>query len=334
VARKLLLSLASLLIAALVAEGMVRLLGAAPEVAAIRRGRFQLSPNPRLGYVPAPLVYHGDERSFLDYEGASNSLGYRDVEHALAKPPGTYRVVVLGDSIAAGLKVERFADTFPGQLERLLRERGLRAEVISLAVSGYNTLQEVETLRVRGLAYRPDVVLLAYSLTDRERFDGNVLETLLAQQSGQRPPIRGHPALLRSALYRLLRYRLASPVPGSELRSHYRELLAGDTVAPSLAELAALSREHRFAVLMAVFPRAARYKVRRSDEQHDWAMARCRENDFRCLDLRAAFEACRRARRKQPLGLDGYHPSIFGHRCAAGAMADEVLALAGPPAAA
>jgi hypothetical protein len=332
VLRKLLLSLASLLLAALAAEGLVRLLGAAPEVAAIRRGRFQLSPNPRLGYVPAPLVYHGDERAFLDYEGASNSLGYRDVEHALVKPPGTYRVVVLGDSIAAGLKVGRFADTFPAQLERLLRERGLRAEVISLAVSGYNTLQEVETLRVRGLAYRPDVVLLAYSLTDRERFDGNILATLMAQQSGQRAPIRGHPALLRSALYRLLRYRLAAPVPDSELRSRYAQLLAGDTVAPSLAELAALSREHRFAVLMAVFPRAARYKVLRSDEQRDWAMGRCRENGFRCLDLRAAFDACRRARR-QPLGLDGYHPSVFGHRCAAGAMADEVLALAGPPAA-
>src|SRR4029079_12487891 len=105
----------------------------------------------------APLAYQGSDLSFYDYRGASNSLGYRDVEHAVAKAPGTYRIVVLGNSVAAGLGVDRFDDTFPALLERLLAARGRKAEVINLAVSGYNPQQQVETLKDRGLRYRPDL---------------------------------------------------------------------------------------------------------------------------------------------------------------------------------
>jgi hypothetical protein len=114
---------------------------------------------------PAPGVdYHGAERAFFDYEGASNSQGFRDGEHAVAKPPGVYRIVVIGDSVGAGLKVERTEDTFPPLLQQMLDARGLKSEVINLSVSGYNTQQEVELLRERGLAYSPDLVIVAYTL--------------------------------------------------------------------------------------------------------------------------------------------------------------------------
>src|SRR5579863_5146013 len=149
--KKLSLTLVAVLISLLACEGLVRLVGAAPKIYAIRKGRFQLSHNPRIGYEPAPLVYSGDELSFYDYRGSSNRLGYRDRDHELAKPPGVYRIVVLGDSIAAGLRVDRTEDIFPEVLERLLRQRGLNAEVVNLSVSGYNTQQEVETLMERGL---------------------------------------------------------------------------------------------------------------------------------------------------------------------------------------
>src|SRR5262245_45393785 len=35
-----------------------------------------------------------------------NARGYRDREHALAKPPGVFRFAVIGDSVAAGDGVE------------------------------------------------------------------------------------------------------------------------------------------------------------------------------------------------------------------------------------
>src|SRR5262249_41925267 len=126
--KKLGLSLAALLLSLLAAELLVRLASAAPQIYVIPNGRFQLSRHPKIGYEPAPLAYSGQELSFYDYRGASNRLGYRDSDHTPLKPPGVFRIVVLGDSIAAGLEVDRYENVFPSILEKLLRERGLRAE--------------------------------------------------------------------------------------------------------------------------------------------------------------------------------------------------------------
>jgi acyl-CoA thioesterase-1 len=50
-------------------------------------------------------------------------------------PPGAVRIVVLGDSLAAGLGLA--ADkAFPAVVERLLRERGRAVEVVNAGVSG------------------------------------------------------------------------------------------------------------------------------------------------------------------------------------------------------
>src|SRR5262249_2884810 len=161
--KKLSLSLFAVLLSLLAAEGLLRVTGAAPKVYAIQKGRFRLSSNPKLGYEPAPAVYQGKNLSFYDYLGATNREGFRDVGHAVEKSQGVYRIVVLGDSIAAGLHVDRNEDLFAPLLQKLLTDRGVPAEVINLAVSGYNTQQEVELFREKGLRYRPDLVLLAYS---------------------------------------------------------------------------------------------------------------------------------------------------------------------------
>lgn len=331
--RKLTLSLASLFLALLAAELLIRIAGAAPEVGAIRKGRFQLSSNPRIGYEPVPgLRYEGTDLAFYDYQGAGNSLGYRDREHSVEKPPGVFRIVVLGDSIGAGLRVERFEDTFPALLERLLRERGHNAEVINLSVSGYNTLQEVETLKERGLRYQPDLILLAYALNDRERVDGAILETLLKErQAGTTvDPARAAPILVKSALWRFLRYRAFPPHREieEELRP-YRELLAGDTVEASFAELAELSRQAKVPVQVILFPRFPRwYSSYGYEEEHLAIEKLSRRHGFRYLDLFGAFRACK-AESKEPLAFDSFHPTARGHLCAARALADALT----PPAA-
>ena len=328
--KKLGLSLVSLLVALLAAELLIRAAGAAPEVSVIRKGRFQLSRNPKIGYEPVPnLHYEGGELSFFDYQGKSNSLGFRDTDHAVAKPAGTYRIVVLGDSIAAGLRVERFEDTFPAILQALLRQRGVDAEVINLAVSGYNTQQEVELFKEKGLQYRPDLVLVAYSLTDRERMDGDILKTLLeAEQQKGGSANRANPWLVKSALYRFFRYRVLAPrrpeATDAALR-RYQDLVSADTVAESFGELSRLSREHGFRVVVAIFPRIVRRFSRyRFGDQHEHVRGLCAQHGFTCLDLLQPFVRCREAQPATPLGADHYHPSAYGHRCAAEALADVV----------
>lgn len=113
-------------------------------------------------------------------EGASyvrvNSDGLRDREHARAKPAGTLRVAVVGDSYAEALQVEQ-TQAFWSVAEKLLRDcpalAGREVEFINFGVSGYGTAQELITLRERVWAYSPDVVLLAFTtnndVTDNSR---------------------------------------------------------------------------------------------------------------------------------------------------------------------
>lgn len=334
--RKIVLLLSSILLSLLLAEVMLRLVHAAPEVQMIQKGRFRLSKNPKIGFEPVPgLDYHGAERSFFDYEGASNSQGFRDTEHAQAKPAGVYRVVVIGDSVGAGLKVEHYEDTFPPILQNMLIDRGLKAEVINLSVSGYNTQQEVELFREHGLAYHPDLVIVAYTLGDRERLDGGIMETLLAeeQHQGGRSTTRVSPLLVHSAIYRFLRFRVLVPksqlpvaAPAVGQGGKYLDLVSGDTVDEYFGVLRDLSAQHHFSVMVSVFPYFVKsFGYYKHADQHAWVKAETEKYGFYLLDLLAPMSACRDRAAPEPINVDNYHPNELGHRCAAEAMAGEIV---------
>ncbi len=96
-----------------------------------------------------------------------NRAGQRDVEHAAAKPPGSLRIAVLGDSCAEALQVP-VEQTFWKLLERdpaltaCPAAAGRAVEVLDFGVAGYGTAQELLTLRRDVWRYQPDVVLLAF----------------------------------------------------------------------------------------------------------------------------------------------------------------------------
>jgi hypothetical protein len=94
-----------------------------------------------------------------------NSAGLRDVEHAVAKPPGRLRIAVLGDSCAEALQVP-VGQTFWKLLERRLAScpaaGGRGVEALDFGVAGYGTAQELLTLRQQVWRFQPDVVLLAF----------------------------------------------------------------------------------------------------------------------------------------------------------------------------
>jgi lysophospholipase L1-like esterase len=330
VLKKLTLSLVAVLVSLAAAELVVRAAGAAPKVYLISKGRFRLSRNPKLGYEPAPLVYQGNEVAFYDYKGPSNSLGFRDVEHAVAKPAGVYRIVVLGDSIAMGLHVDRTEDIFPRVLERELNRHGLAAEVINLAVSGYNTQQEVEMLEEKGLRYRPDLVLLAYTLSSREHIDGDILKTLLEEEQHRKGGVSAarvdaSPYLMSSAIYRLVRFRVLAHRPPPPDPQQSLAMVSADTVAEYFGVLDRLADEHHFEVLVAVIPRFVRAFSRyHLGAQHAYALGLAEQHGFAAVDLIGAFDRCRNAA-SEPIELDNFHPSAYGHRCAAEALADVIL---------
>jgi len=94
-----------------------------------------------------------------------NSQGWRDREHPLAKPAGTYRIAILGDSYAEAMQVD-IERTFWWLLPQKLAACGFAAareiETLNFGVSGYGTGHALLTLRERVWAYHPDMVLLAF----------------------------------------------------------------------------------------------------------------------------------------------------------------------------
>lgn len=100
---------------------------------------------------------------------STNMLGFRGRDYPEIKPAGTYRIVMLGDSITFGNSVTE-SQTFSSILERKLNSGGnlLHYEVINLGISGYNTRQELTTLQEVGLSLSPDLVLLNICLNDSD----------------------------------------------------------------------------------------------------------------------------------------------------------------------
>lgn len=90
-----------------------------------------------------------------------NTKGLRDREYSYEKTPGTFRILVLGDSFTEGMGVRR-EEIYTEQLERRLNEmsQGMRYEVINAGTRGYGLDQYLIYLRSYGLYYQPDIVLV------------------------------------------------------------------------------------------------------------------------------------------------------------------------------
>src|SRR6266542_6088367 len=92
-----------------------------------------------------------------------NSHGFRDLEHTIAKPPGTLRVAILGDSFAEAFQVP-LEKTFWSVMEQKLQECPQAArskiEVLNFGVSGFSTARELILLQKHVWQYSPDVIVL------------------------------------------------------------------------------------------------------------------------------------------------------------------------------
>lgn len=97
-----------------------------------------------------------------------NSLGFRDPrEYAVAKAPGTFRILVLGDSVTFGHGTLH-ETTYPYLLEQRLEawRPAVNWEVWNLGVPGYNTGQELAYLQQVGPRWAPDLVVVGFYAND------------------------------------------------------------------------------------------------------------------------------------------------------------------------
>jgi len=101
-----------------------------------------------------------------------NNLGFRGRDVSLQKPPGTFRILVLGDSFTMGVGIAE-EETFPlvleGQLKKRYPDRDI--EVVNLGISGVGTIGEANLLSRIGPLLDPDLVLVGFVQNDLFRVD-------------------------------------------------------------------------------------------------------------------------------------------------------------------
>lgn len=138
------------------------------------------------------------------YVGASfqtNKWGMRDRDYNLARPPGVFRIALLGSSyaMAPGVPEEQsFATLLETNLNAAAKLAGSkqRYEILNFGVGGYSLLQNVVVAEKKVLRFNPNAVLVALETTERNRSAKHLMRLV-----GQRVPIPypGLDSILRAA---------------------------------------------------------------------------------------------------------------------------------------
>ena len=96
-----------------------------------------------------------------------NSLGYRGPEVSRERPAGVYRIVLLGGSTTHGYGVDD-EETIDAHLRRILEAKypDRSFEVVNLALGGYDSYQLYERMKVDGLAFEPNLLIVNSGVND------------------------------------------------------------------------------------------------------------------------------------------------------------------------
>jgi lysophospholipase L1-like esterase len=245
------LAIVSTILALALGEGLARLLGLAPGVAQIVvddvDSPLQISEDPLQVYELKP-GFSSPARP----EYRTNAQGLRGPERAIPKPPGVFRIALVGDSVVEGIGVEREADTIASQLEGMLAKN--HVEVLNAGLRGYNTQAEVTFVRRRVLPYEPDLVILVFVRNDHYRLNRHTGESWEYPRPRWAEVLFAHSHLFRAAAFYLNWFHFRDDLDPGYLDEHIGEAQADDNVASGLEELARLSDTHSFQAMVVVWP--------------------------------------------------------------------------------
>ncbi len=264
-----------------------------------------------------------------------NSLGMRGAEASLDKPADTFRILVLGDSVAFGWGLEE-QDTLSSQLQQLLDSSGTgkHFEVWNAGVPGYATWQELSYLVEKGDALHPDLVLVPFLFND---VDGNN-EATQAQPFGMSRAAQLFAAWTQKSAAlcfvrnTALEFRLKQlqPCRGPNCWGATESLLDG---------LAAQSTRLGCGLAVVALPMRLQLEPDAEPGYYDRALGSnpqqayqdiitrlCSDRQIPCLDLLPSFRAAV-PQGHRTLFLDADHPNAQGSRVAAQAMLPFVLQL-------
>jgi lysophospholipase L1-like esterase len=117
------------------------------------------------GFDPGQAILVIDPDTGARHVSRANQKGWRDRERNFENPGARYRVLVMGDSQTFGYTVPEDAQ-FTRRLEDRLAADKLNAEIINISYPGWSIDQQLVAFRREGIRYRPDMVILHFSIND------------------------------------------------------------------------------------------------------------------------------------------------------------------------
>ncbi len=224
------------------------------------------SRNPRIIYELKPGVSF---KFYYDSHVTVNPEGFRSQSYPLHKPQGVFRIVGLGDSVMFGRGVsdgEQYLALLEQELNKTFPDT--RWQVVNTAVSGYNAVMEVETLKDKGLAYEPDLVIVNFVDNDlalpnfiqqpqqilsvRKSFLIDFVQEKISMIS--QPPISKKQDLLQDV--GLVRSPRARPGSGqfasdvSKVPKQYQNMVGPQAYRAAMLELKRMRDDHGFDVMV------------------------------------------------------------------------------------
>ena len=204
----------------------------------------QVSPIPGVGHEHVPNA----AGIYMGVPVAINSLGLRDREYDLAKPAGTVRVLMLGDSVTFGWGAP-VDGTTAKRLEARLNaaNSGQTYEVINTGIGNTNTAMQVAHFLNKWHKFDPDIIVLNYFVNDAEKTPSRRQNFVLE---------RSYAAVFLAGRFDVL---WRSYFGGSDWKAYYDGLYRDDApgwrqAREALAALTDYSRRNGIGLLVANYP--------------------------------------------------------------------------------
>jgi len=266
-----------------------------------------------------------------------NSLGFIGGE-IQPKDEHDFRILAIGDSITEAT-VLTDGERYVNRLATILSEKtGRTVEAINAGVSGYNTWQELELLRTKGLSVEPDLIIVGVCLNDffgkkpalKKDFFGRIVENYRDGSRARRFDF----IYQRSDLYKLMYDFFATKRRGGLEGKNYLNYLESyeylikpkdfEKWKSPFIEMLSLAEDNNTEILFVIFP-LENQLIKGKDNSYVPLSDFFEKNKAYYIDLMGYFKDQLAGDELLYKERDIIHPSSLGHKITAEAIADYVL---------
>lgn len=168
-------------------------------------------------------------------QASFSARGYRSPDRPPRAAPGVRRVLFSGGSTTFDLLASSNQQSWPWQVETMLRSRGRPVEVFNAGFPGWTSLENTISLVIRDLDLRPDVVVLFQGINDLQpashvpfdpQYEHGHADTAVRALGFELPPVRWYNRSLLVQWSRELVLGDIDPWRPMRARASGRELLS------------------------------------------------------------------------------------------------------------